>query len=226
MAEPQLENQRLDRTRTWIRKVYRDTLITETITTFIMLCWKYDNSELAIYVLLSFLNCICIRTWDGDTKYKVMGLIGIVIQVYGSSRVFDTKEWNILSLFCLILVMFNFWIPVCRFVQVFIMACLVGLLKLITIALYYCINAPSPVRVNNNVIALRRMLTHIRTSNETCSVCLDEFAVGEESRRLPCNHVFHPTCIDRWVASGHDTCPNCRANVIMQPQPQEQEAAV
>jgi hypothetical protein len=115
MAEPQLENQRLDRTRTWIRKVYRDTLITETITTFIMLCWKYDNSELAIYVLLSFLNCICIRTWDGDTKYKVMGLIGIVIQVYGSSRVFDTKEWNILSLFCLILVMFNFWIPVCRF---------------------------------------------------------------------------------------------------------------
>ena len=226
MAEPNRENPMHDRPRVWLRKVYNDTLITETITTFIMLCWKYDNSELAIYVLLSFLNCICIRTWDGNIKYTVMGLEGVVIQVYGSSRVFATTEWNILSLFCLILVMFNFWIPVCRFVQVFIMACLVGLLKLLTIVLYYCINAPSSARVNNNVIALRRMLTHIRTSNETCSVCLDEFTVGEESRRLPCNHVFHPTCIDRWVASGHDTCPNCHANVIMQPQPQEQEAAV
>ncbi|KAG7968576.1 hypothetical protein I3843_08G161100 [Carya illinoinensis] len=50
-----------------------------------------------------------------------------------------------------------------------------------------------------------------------CAVCLNEFAEDETLRLIPkCDHVFHPECIDVWLAS-HTTCPVCRANLVPQP---------
>jgi E3 ubiquitin-protein ligase ATL6/9/15/31/42/55 len=44
-------------------------------------------------------------------------------------------------------------------------------------------------------------------------VCLAEFADADELRILPaCCHVFHPDCIDPWLA-GAVTCPLCRADL-------------
>lgn len=49
-----------------------------------------------------------------------------------------------------------------------------------------------------------------------CAVCICEFEDDEELRLLPhCNHVFHPDCIDAWLAA-HVTCPVCRANLTEQ----------
>ncbi|KAA0036326.1 E3 ubiquitin-protein ligase ATL31-like [Cucumis melo var. makuwa] len=46
-----------------------------------------------------------------------------------------------------------------------------------------------------------------------CAVCLAEFQHYETLRLLPkCGHVFHPPCIDAWLASCA-TCPICRANL-------------
>lgn len=46
-----------------------------------------------------------------------------------------------------------------------------------------------------------------------CAVCISKFEEGETLRLLPeCDHVFHPQCIDVWLAS-HSTCPVCRANL-------------
>jgi E3 ubiquitin-protein ligase ATL6/9/15/31/42/55 len=46
-----------------------------------------------------------------------------------------------------------------------------------------------------------------------CAVCLSEFEDDETLRLLPkCSHVFHPDCIDAWLA-GHVTCPVCRYNL-------------
>ncbi|KAK9938118.1 hypothetical protein M0R45_014874 [Rubus argutus] len=46
-----------------------------------------------------------------------------------------------------------------------------------------------------------------------CAVCLSEFGDSETLRLLPkCDHVFHPGCIDVWLAY-HNTCPVCRANL-------------
>jgi len=41
-----------------------------------------------------------------------------------------------------------------------------------------------------------------------CSICLEDMTTGEEVRTLPCLHIFHRTCIDRWLISCTDLrCP-------------------
>ena len=40
-----------------------------------------------------------------------------------------------------------------------------------------------------------------------CSICTENFTVGEDVRVLPCNHQFHPACIDPWLVQVSGTCP-------------------
>jgi hypothetical protein len=40
-----------------------------------------------------------------------------------------------------------------------------------------------------------------------CSICTDDFTVGEDVRVLPCDHKFHPPCIDPWLINVSGTCP-------------------
>ena len=40
-----------------------------------------------------------------------------------------------------------------------------------------------------------------------CSVCTDDFVKGQDIRLLPCNHKFHPECIDPWLLNVSGTCP-------------------
>ncbi|KFY37949.1 hypothetical protein V495_06848 [Pseudogymnoascus sp. VKM F-4514 (FW-929)] len=53
------------------------------------------------------------------------------------------------------------------------------------------------------------------TSNEHlgCSICTEDFAKGEDVRVLPCNHQYHPACIDPWLLNVSGTCPLCRVDL-------------
>lgn len=47
-----------------------------------------------------------------------------------------------------------------------------------------------------------------------CVICLCEFEDGETVKMIPyCRHVFHPECVDTWLAS-HVSCPLCRSSRI------------
>ena len=43
----------------------------------------------------------------------------------------------------------------------------------------------------------------------SCSVCLTEIAKNEPTLLIPCGHMFHDGCINKWLEM-HNTCPVCR----------------
>jgi len=47
---------------------------------------------------------------------------------------------------------------------------------------------------------------------KACAVCLEEPAHGSCVRELPCSHVYHRECIDRWFDLSN-CCPTCRKPV-------------
>ncbi|KAI0392661.1 hypothetical protein F5Y17DRAFT_459611 [Xylariaceae sp. FL0594] len=46
-----------------------------------------------------------------------------------------------------------------------------------------------------------------------CSICTEDFTRGEDVRVLPCNHQFHPACVDPWLVNVSGTCPLCRLDL-------------
>ncbi|XP_067949808.1 E3 ubiquitin-protein ligase arkadia-A-like [Watersipora subatra] len=50
------------------------------------------------------------------------------------------------------------------------------------------------------------------SSNEKCTICISEYKTGEHVRRLPCLHLFHRDCVDRWLNS-NKRCPMCRVDI-------------
>ena len=46
-----------------------------------------------------------------------------------------------------------------------------------------------------------------------CSICTDDFEAGQDLRVLPCDHKFHPACIDPWLLNVSGTCPLCRIDL-------------
>ncbi|KAL8731422.1 MAG: hypothetical protein Q9166_003397 [cf. Caloplaca sp. 2 TL-2023] len=64
--------------------------------------------------------------------------------------------------------------------------------------------------------ALHGGVDHISLApGERCLVCLCDYEVGEEIRRLTkCNHLFHRECIDQWLTTGRNSCPLCRSQGV------------
>ncbi|KAF7717328.1 Uncharacterized protein PECH_002022 [Penicillium ucsense] len=58
------------------------------------------------------------------------------------------------------------------------------------------------------------------SGNFSCPICTDDFVVGQDLRVLPCNHQFHPECIDPWLVNVSGTCPLCRID-LNPPKPEE-----
>eukprot|EP01084_Bolivina_argentea_P129473 228669_1 len=53
--------------------------------------------------------------------------------------------------------------------------------------------------------------------NIKCAICLEDLAVGERLRMLPCFHGFHTKCFDPWFSLGKSTyelCPMCKQNMF------------
>ncbi|KAK6142368.1 hypothetical protein DH2020_022716 [Rehmannia glutinosa] len=54
---------------------------------------------------------------------------------------------------------------------------------------------------------------------QECSICLSEFEQNAVVNRLSCGHVFHKTCLEKWLNYWNITCPLCRNHMM----PQEME---
>lgn len=47
---------------------------------------------------------------------------------------------------------------------------------------------------------------------EKCAICLGEYEEGEDVKTLPCAHMFHAECVDRWL-NVNRICPFCKQSI-------------
>ena len=50
-----------------------------------------------------------------------------------------------------------------------------------------------------NALPIIQVTEAIKQKSSQCSVCMEEFNVGESVRKLVCDHFFHEGCIIPWV---------------------------
>jgi len=56
---------------------------------------------------------------------------------------------------------------------------------------------------------------------EQCVICLERFEEGDRLRVLPCSHLFHVSCIDKWLSGSYSDmecftsgCPTCKKHPV------------
>jgi len=91
-------------------------------------------------------------------------------------------------------------------------------LRLATMPPHFNDNAPIvsagvPRRVIDNLPIQQYKQGCMPAENASCSICLNDYEDDDELRTLPCKHLFHSKCIDRWLAN-HSTCPLCIQPVV------------
>lgn len=55
-----------------------------------------------------------------------------------------------------------------------------------------------------------------------CSICLSEFESEDELRRLPCHHVFHAHCVDKWLCQ----VSRCPLRCVVEPLADQSQVPV
>ncbi|XP_047341907.1 brassinosteroid-responsive RING protein 1-like [Impatiens glandulifera] len=81
---------------------------------------------------------------------------------------------------------------------------------------------PEPQHKSLSAALIRELLPVVRFSDlehppaaESCAVCLYEFDCCDEIRQLTnCRHIFHRSCLDRWMDHDQRTCPLCRTQFV------------
>ncbi|KAI9719437.1 MAG: hypothetical protein M1812_003508 [Candelaria pacifica] len=78
--------------------------------------------------------------------------------------------------------------------------------------------SPDPIRnKNRSSNSAKSDLPHrvLPYSQSTCSICLDDFeSHSTVVRELPCEHVFHPECVDTFLRTSSSLCPLCKKSVL------------
>lgn len=97
--------------------------------------------------------------------------------------------------------------------------------------MYYTVRAFK--KAFNDVIMSRRAIRNMNTlypdatpeelaaSDNVCIICREEMHAGVASKKLPCNHIFHTSCLRSWFQR-QQTCPTCRLNILRTPATTQQ----
>lgn len=60
---------------------------------------------------------------------------------------------------------------------------------------------------------LRRGDKETNPDFDLCAICVESYRISETIRVLPCQHVFHKTCIDPWLIERRN-CPICKLDIL------------
>ena len=58
-------------------------------------------------------------------------------------------------------------------------------------------------------------LSKFLDNDPTCAICMGDIEDINDGIRTSCNHIFHKTCIERWLAQpiSNNSCPACRSEI-------------
>lgn len=70
---------------------------------------------------------------------------------------------------------------------------------------------PASSQAINNLHTINIQQSNVDQHDE-CTVCLERFQLNEAVKQLPCNHIFHDSCITNWLKL-HSTCCTCRKSI-------------
>lgn len=62
-----------------------------------------------------------------------------------------------------------------------------------------------------------------RKKEDDCSICLEKLDSQNFKIPLPCQHVFHYSCISEWFKT-QTSCPQCRGQIVIQKLPSQQSS--
>ncbi|GFO46385.1 E3 ubiquitin-protein ligase rnf115-like [Plakobranchus ocellatus] len=89
-----------------------------------------------------------------------------------------------------------------------------GLDTVISQLLNHLENTGAPPAQKEKIDSLPRVIidqSHVDATLQ-CSICMEDFEVATEVRKLPCDHMYHTECIVKWLEM-HGTCPVCRKDL-------------
>ena len=55
----------------------------------------------------------------------------------------------------------------------------------------------------------------LNNNNYKCMICLSNFKIGDKESILPCLHIFHSKCIEKWILRAK-TCPICKFDISLE----------
>ncbi len=180
-----------------------------------------NGSELNTFLYLHLTFTLLYGMSNHSIPQLIFGFGLLATYIYGSRVLTGTTQFDGLFFYSFAICVYPFYYKVFKLGTLIFLAAVLLLFRTIASC---CIPSGGDidlsiyraVRMNHN--AIRRMRTGIVPSNiaedehPSCSICLENYVPGEESRTLNCKHMFHKTCIDGWLAN-HDTCPLCRVDV-------------
>ena len=70
-----------------------------------------------------------------------------------------------------------------------------------------------------NIYASERLSPKMKKVRDdpSCAVCMEVFAGEDILYILPCQHYFHESCTQGWLAD-HSSCPMCKSSVCITPE--------
>lgn len=73
-------------------------------------------------------------------------------------------------------------------------------------------------RAIRNMNTLYPNATHdeLANSDNVCIICREEMTGNGSAKKLPCNHIFHVSCLRSWFQR-QQTCPTCRMDILRWP---------
>ena len=59
---------------------------------------------------------------------------------------------------------------------------------------------------------MKKIESNTEECMKKCVICMEEFAVGDDLKTLPCFHIFHGKCVNQWLMENMN-CPVCKMSI-------------